>query len=681
MSKNKVGFLEFIKFYKENHRAFKIYPMRDKARTQLTLCNIELAKMNVHSKAYFECMTMFNHGMIYLYSGKWNATTAIKSKNKHDWKRAFDDFKTSIDIANSLYGHLTKGTPLTDYNEPLLNDKDGELKYYGHVPLVPEITPIVILQGTNREMGAQYCDQLIEIYGDWILKRHKKSFTDDELNVIGKWEQVHREYTPEIIEFAEGWSERSKELGIDLDYVHVLNLWTGHKSPTQSYLNAESGIPELPPLACASLAAWNTATDDGNLVVVSSGDHDMSYQLVIAMYPVDGNALVFTTFEATGTLPTVGPNWFFGHPGMNDKGLAYAHHGGGPKLLEPRSSWGYGLRRGASVIHNLMNHSSTKESFEFEMSCPVGDVGYGDQATVGGFYVDNQSGYVIESRIDPVCVRKPGILGEKDYLFSNNSAMHPGADQSEWMKKIEKEIIWDEIGGWRPKAPQGMSKSIGMLFKWFTGRLDMQELMSKGMMFTYWNSYNRNVFLNEKAKEAHGRINENVVKDIFRTGGTMPKKPFDQAKRDYKKTGEWGRVSSAHASNAIVTVMKPAEGLFSVCTGPAKRGMAPMSPDLAISIYNERNTFWDFRLSDSPQTSLEEAEKLARDLSTKALTICHKSSKSLLVEQLEEELRSYIDQIRDLNGTSQSTNLMTINKKIRLFCKIHVVSRQILEIH
>lgn len=100
--------------------------------------------------------------------------------------------------------------------------------------------------------------------------------------------------------------------------------------------------------------------------------------------------------------------------------------------------------------------------------------------------------------------------------------MHPDAVESEWMKKIEDLWSWDKTGGWRPKQARGMTKSLSMIFKWFTGRLKMEELRSRGMMFVYSNSYNRNIFLNCMGNEHHGKLSIETMKKIYRTTGTMP---------------------------------------------------------------------------------------------------------------------------------------------------------------
>ena len=466
-----------------------------------------------------------------------------------------------------------------------------------------------------------------------------------------------------------------------MTYDDVLDLWVGHKPPARTYLSSGDGaLPELPPLACSSLAAWGRATTDGKLVAGATGDHDMSYQVTIVAFPDDGIPFIYTTFGATGTLPTVGPNWFFGHPGMNLRGLAYVHHGGGPKLLEPPTTWGYGVRRGVSVMHMLRYHETAVSAREQECAWPIGDIGYGDQATVGGFYADDNYGYIIESRQDPLAIREAGLLGEQDFLFANNSVAHPAAIEAEWMGRIKESWQWDENGGWRPKEPTGMTKSLGMMLKWFTGCLNMDELMAQGMAFAYWNSYNRNCFMHNLARRAGGQITPDYLKAMYRTGGTMPNQPWPQASRQYKKDGAWGAISSAHTSNALVVVMKPAAGLYSLCTGPAQRGLPPMSPDQVITIGQERNAFWDITLTETPTATLAAARDLANALMAQAQTA---ASTTALTPPLQAALDSLLVDI-DADCTqaqrveAEGTDVGHMAQALRCYTRIHVKARQIM---
>ncbi len=679
MSK-KTGTLEFLRFYLENSKAFKIYRIRDKSRSSLTLANIKISEIDPLSDMYFQRVKEFNDAMVYHYRGKWYATEAMKNDNDKDlWDKSFKSFEIAMDIAKQLNDYMKKKTnELVDYESPAVR-KDAEILFSEDVPIVPDITPVIMLKGSSYEMGKQYAKQLVDVFGDWMLKRHAgKKLSKEEVKELYKWEDMHRSYTPEIIEFSRGWSDYALKIGINLSYQDVIDLWVGHKPPAKSYLNSEGGMPELPPLACTALAAWNMATDDGKLVAVATGDHDMSYQVTIAAYPDDGIPFVFTTFEATGTLPTVGPNWFFGHPSMNLKGLTYVHHGGGPKMLEPIEEWGYGIRRGASVMHNLRYKSSAKEAYEQEMSWPIGDIGLGDQATVGGFYADDNYAYIIEGRSNPKCVREAGILDEEDYLFSNNSVNHPDAIQSDWMSKIKDLWSWDKMGGWRPKEPTGMTKSLGMIFKWYSGKIDNDELMSKGMMFAYWNSYNRNVFLNKMAKRNHGNITVDTAKAIYRTTGTMPEQEWNKAIKEYRKNGKWGKISTAHSSNALVAVMKPSEGLYSLCTGPAVRGATPISPDLAISIYNERNAFWDIKLTESPELTLEHSKKLAMELYDEVEELLNNQALNDYVKSLKLQLD---EEFKEVNEQKKSQDISSMAKELRFCTRIHVKARQIINLY
>ena len=58
---------------------------------------------------------------------------------------------------------------------------------------------------------------------------------------------------------------------------------------------------------------------------------------------------------------------------------------------------------------------------------------------------------MLESRADPVIVRQAGDLGERDYLYANNSACHPLAAEAEWMREDEGNWVHEAPGGWRPR--------------------------------------------------------------------------------------------------------------------------------------------------------------------------------------------------------------------------------------
>ncbi len=62
-----------------------------------------------------------------------------------------------------------------------LTNSEAEISFAGEVPLIPNVRPVIILSGSDYDMGYQYYQQVIQIFGRWILDSvaHDK-FTDEE---------------------------------------------------------------------------------------------------------------------------------------------------------------------------------------------------------------------------------------------------------------------------------------------------------------------------------------------------------------------------------------------------------------------------------------------------------------------------------------------------------------------
>jgi hypothetical protein len=425
------------------------------------------------------------------------------------------------------------------------------------------------------------------------------------------------------------------------------------------------------------MAAWGRATKDGKLVTGSTGDHDLSYQVIIVAYPDDGNAFIYSAFGATGAIASGGDLWFFGHPAMNSKGVAYVHHGGGPKFLEPKKYWGYGVRRAASVMHIMRYADTAEQALDIEMSMPIGDIGKGDQGTVGGFYADDDYGYVIESRKEPLAIRETGLMGETDFLYANNGVIHPKAIESEWMSSSKNSWKHDPHGGWRPKTPTGMTKSIGLFLQWASGRLSTSDMMVRGMMMSYDNSADRNLFMYKMLDAGRGEIDPEYMKMMYRMDGKLPEGSFDKIVKDYKKTGNWGEVTTAHASNAITAVMKPSDGLFSLCTGPAKAGMKPLLPGSILPIYGETNAFFEIKLEETPEAMIGYAKEKAELFISQAEALLEAVSFN---ENTMNMLKSYLATAKEeySKGLTKESDLYAIAKTLRALTRTQVRARQVI---
>ncbi len=379
VKQKKTGTIELIRYSLKNMNWFRAIQQRDKTRKPLFLAYRELSKLDIDDLILPRRIEEYNQGVIDYYSGKFLGSEAARTGNKQLWNRAFNGFKKGKKMGQLLLKALREGStePIPMTKTPI-SDNGTEIKFAEDVPLVPEITPVIVIKGSNYEMGYQYAQQLVQIYGKWILEmRANRQFTDEQLNELRKWEEQHRQYTPWLIEFVKGWTQGAIDSGVSMSYDDVMYLWVGDFPPSYDFLS-QDGLPEIPPMSCSGMAAWGRATKDGKLVTGSTGDHDLSYQVIIVAYPDDGNAFIYSAFGATGAIAAGGDLWFFGHPAMNSKGLAYVHHGGGPKFLEPKKYWGYGVRRAASVMHIMRYADTAKQALDIEISMPIGDVGKGD---------------------------------------------------------------------------------------------------------------------------------------------------------------------------------------------------------------------------------------------------------------------------------------------------------------
>lgn len=606
-----------------NMNYLKAFAKFSKAKLVLGRANLLLAQLDMNDRLYIKRLEEFNAVMLLCTQARWYSSVGIVTKDKYEWKKALERFSDCVKKGEKLLSLLESGSdqPL-GVQAPALSSKGTEIEFAGEAPVVPPVCPIVILQGSSFEMGYQYAQQLVQIFGSWVLeKKAQRSFPDEALVEIKKWEEQIRIYAPEILEMCHGWSKGASDIGIEMSYLDVLEIWTGHMPPRTTYMGRGDKISEAPPpIACSGMGAWGRATRDGKLVTGSSGDHDASFPVVIMAYPDTGNNFMFTTFSAVGDITLVGSQHMFGFPGINNKGLAYIEHGGQPRMIEPKKYWGYGLRRATSVFHILRFANSAKEALEMELSFPVGDAGM-DNGTIGGFYADSSYGYVLESRKEPVAYREAGYMGETDFLYANNSAMHKDVALAGWMQQDQAEKhdwTWDEHGGWYPEKAAGFQ--LKELFK--PG--EQQAIATlRGM---YRGCRKRNLYHYNVLSRAVGKIDLEYMKMIFRNSGTIPQGEWKDINKEYNKTSAWGEISVGNASNGIITVTKPDdgdEGVYSVCTGQAKRGVAPTSPFLAsfCPMYGETNAFWEVKLAGSPERTTAYARDKAKEIihSAKAL--------------------------------------------------------------
>jgi hypothetical protein len=678
--KNKSKFGMMMKFGIENINIIKFFQTTDPLKNQLGLINMELGKMDQHDLLFVRRAEEFDHAMLLLNRGKWLGSLAFESNQKADWKKANAALKECDQFVKTLSQHIMSGsTEPIPFEKIPLTKNDTEISFAGEMPVLPSISPVVILQGSDYDMGYQYAQQLVQIFGPWILERKAgRNFSEEEREIIGKWEEQIKQHAPEIIGLSEGWAAGATDAGVPMSYLDVIELWTSHNPPMEGYFG-EEGMPELGMPLCSGTAAWGRATKDGELVTASSGDHDPGFTVTVVALPETGNSFMFCPFGATGDVPKAGQLSMFGHPGMNSKGVTYVHHGGGPKWVEPKQYWGYGIRRAVSVMHVLRFANSAREALEIEMALPIGDIGVGDPGHPGGFYADSEYGYVVEGRKDPVIIREAGVMGETDFLYAANAPIHPDIAKAPWRQTNNDQWDYDPHGGWYPNS--AMSK-----INFQTMMASMKEPHIIGVQFAALNSYLRGRYMYNALNNGLGNIDIDFMKAMFRQDHPIPSMDLKELRKTYDQ-GEWGDISPANATNALVVITKPSEGYFTHCVGPARRGMAPMSPKtFANPIYAETNTFWDLKLEDTPEAISDFAKKVAgealdtaqTEISSQVISEASAQRLNQLLETASEEFGAGQDFETSAKSKTGSEAVYDWAKATRAFTRSQVRARQVI---
>lgn len=673
-----------LEYALKNKNWLKANKLKSQISELLTRANIEIGKMNYSNEEYVQRVSEYNQAVIEAEKAKYYWEQAMDTGDKAYWKKSFCNFHNAVSIGSQLLNALReKSHKAISNNEPVFSCNDTEIVFADEVPLVPEILPLVILQGSDFDMGYQYAQQIILIYGPWILQRKAgKHFTKEELDCMGKWEEQIRQYAPEILEMCRGWAAGATDSGVAMSYEDVLDFWTGHTPPAKLPYNLSGiGLPaELAHPFCSGVAAWGRATVDGKLVTASTGDHNPAHAAVIVAFPETGNNFIATPFHVTGDIRSAPRMFMMGHPGMNSKGLAYVEHGGEPRIAEPMEHWGYGIRKGAAIFHLLRFANSAREAQQMELEFPVGDVGT-VMGSAGGIWADSSYGYVSECRKEPVAIREAGMLGETDFLYACNGILHPGLKDVWWMQLDSGNWSWDKHGGWYPLKYKNFERGM-MGNPW--------EILQISASMIQTGNKDRCLYYYEMMDRALGSIDLEYMKMVLRNGGTPPSGDWEEITAEFAKTGRWGKVSAAHSTNAVTTVMKPDngnEGIYTLCHGEARRGLEPFSPKQVIYMYNETNAFWEIKLGAAPEDVVSHTRNKAKEHIEKAqkllLDVTFPSSMSIplkgFLEESQKEFEDGLNAENEAKAINGNKAVYSWSKAARKFTRAQVRALQVIQ--
>jgi hypothetical protein len=316
---------------------------------------------------------------------------------------------------------------------------------------------VVVVSGTNYEMGVQYGEQaaeLIAVNRDvvWeILETKVVDFEGKQLDrsVIEKdievWTYYQKKYDPGLTHWFKGISKGCKNKGFEVSYADLVALmvypqevWARPGMPypeetgveaaatsKNSTLLATARTDIRPRSSCTAFAATGNATPRGVPMVSITGGamlEVVNYVILIA-FPTDGERFVALT-DAGRIANNVGMNSKYGWvmPAT---------------VTDPRdcpSSWGV---TSEVYFHYLMQYcKSPKDAVKYLNKTPRGGV-------TGLFLFADNSGkvFVYEGGSCTSAIRKPGDLGEnKDFIVSTNHFNDPS------MTEYNLKDLADDLG-------------------------------------------------------------------------------------------------------------------------------------------------------------------------------------------------------------------------------------------
>ncbi|MDO8776290.1 MAG: hypothetical protein Q7K57_47790 [Burkholderiaceae bacterium] len=651
---------------------------RDKAHYAIHFANRRLVQRSWTEECYIENRKALDSLMLHLAKAKWllgkvlGTHTAFvdKAGSPAELEDAIDIFDYVIVRAKIIETALINGQlPVPSTRPDIIPQQNGtEILFADGVPLTPTSSPVVVLQGSNLDMGRQYAAQIIQIYGSFILASHaRRRFSEFETLEIQKWEAQLAKHMPEILDFAKGISFGAMSAGLKMDYLHALAIFTGTLPPAtearpfalaqslsqdDSMVAAYLGFDEKTstkevPSPCSGTCAWGEATTDGSLVGASSTDHDCTFQATIVAFPDRGNHFVFTPYSANGSIPILGHFYMGGHPGINSKGLAYVHHNGST-MGEPKSEWGYGVRRGPTVMHILQFCDTAKEALEFMLQLPVGDCGI-SQGTAGGMFADRTYGFSLEARPGSPSAPRP-INRELTYdregkgyqfLYGTNNALAPEAGHLNAAPNFGKGFDYTLEGGWFTFDPTVINSG--------TPGESIKRRITK-------NSEGRNRFFHKVLMGIYGDIKLSDVTALYRTSGSIPDGDFEEISKRYHQGEQWDCAPGHRANAFVVSFRSCGEGypLYRACIGPLNRAVNSRDPGHGYYYYDETSAFWELSLAESPIAVVEYASHVARKRFNSAYTALESLSvDSNAREQLKNWLQSastHLEQAQNAQG-------------------------------
>jgi len=421
--------------------------------------------------------------------------------------------------------------------------------------LPPGILPVVILSGSDYEMGYQYGRQArpyLEKEKEAKWASALQTFNHEKVLQMLKGNQFYiKKYTPENIEIMKGIADGATAAGFQLSYTDVLLMNCTLPNPETSTFPPSAEKDSFPIKKCSVSSAWGSATTDGRLIGMDTLDSgEAAYGVIIMAFPDNGN-----NYICGAQAGEIGDHFL-----MNNRGLFVGNSGGGGSPRDVDTN--YGLSWSCSLTHIVRFANSAYEARDMLLPWQI-------NIPENFHFVDvNGEACVVEKTAAVQSVRKPGDFGEKDFLYSTNNYLNKK------MIPTKKGDFIKQHGGYGTYAAP-------------------RNLMLWDMLHNY-----------------HGHIDVEFMKMMLRFPGDAPPDPPE---------GGWDAKVCRPSNSWVSVLLPDDgdEGLAYICTGPAGRVIHSSTASDGEKMRSSypyikgTHTFYKLTLAANPKEAVEAAQKAA----------------------------------------------------------------------
>jgi len=449
------------------------------------------------------------------------------------------------------------------------------------LPLPPSVLPVIVLQGSDFNMGVQFAQQTNQLFGPSPLKAMQRpgGFTDQQILALKAYQWYIEKYTPEYVDTFKGIAQGATDLRIPLSYTEVLANYVG----TRAYPGTEpsgSGDETLPPTTCSAWAAWGKTTTDGKLIAAQEmdppwGDFGSNAYVAVMAFPSTGNAYINVCQPGQwASIPVM--------PGINNKGVSTTGNLGGAWRGADYGGGSYGVKAGL-MAHILRVANSAADARDIWMGFHPSGIWNMTVSDVGG------NAFTVESSAAFQNVRKPGDFGEGDFIYSRNCFFTNG-DAS----------LNGQAGKFYPHGGWALNPVMN-------DPPDSQSDMQMASVRTNQTMYN---FFREYARH----VDLSFAEMLFRHHGTIPANPWDLTAFRQTKAKYFGNPGNLNAG--FVTISQPVNGnggTMNICTGSVGRVGLPYEAGPEDDVYEVAgtHTFYALTLDADPASVAGDSQSTA----------------------------------------------------------------------